>query len=183
MTRADSKQVVRPGFAVWVTGRPASGKSTITSALVEKLRKRRVDVAVLESDVLRRVLSAHPTYQDEDRENFYRVMVWIGKLLSDHGVHVVFDATANRRRYRDAARSQITDFIEVHVDCPLEVCMERDPKGIYRRAREGDAPTVPGLGSTYEPPLNPDVMIAGDTETPDDAAKRILEKLIEKAYV
>ena len=73
--------------------------------------------------------------------------------------------------------------MEVHVDCPLEVCMERDPKGVYLSGREGQAQTVPGLGSTYEAPLDPDVLIAGDTEAPEAAAGRILAKLVEKAYV
>ena len=167
-------------FAVWVTGLPASGKSTLVKALKAQLDQRGIDAAVLESDVLRHVLTPHPRYDEEERETFYRQMVYIGSLLIEHGVPVIFDATANRRRYRDQAREQIPDLVEVYVDCPLEVCMARDPKGIYRAAKEGAASTVPGLQSNYEPPLQPDVVVHADRESPEAGAVRIMQKLAER---
>ena len=171
------------GFAVWVTGLPASGKSTRVSSLREQLAAQGVDAAVLESDVLRRIFTPHPRYDVEEREAFYRQMIWVGTLLTQHGVPVIFDATANRRHYRDQARSQIPRFLEVYVDCPLEICMARDPKGIYRKAYEGSANTVPGLQSAYEPPENPDLEVHGDRESPDEAARQVLAKLAEKGYI
>ena len=113
---------------------------------------RGVDVAVLESDALRQIFTPHPHYDEQERATFYRQLVYVGTLLTRHGVPVIFDATANRRTYRDGARQQIPRFLEVYVDCPLETCMSRDPKGIYRKAREGAANTVPGLQAAYEPP-------------------------------
>jgi adenylylsulfate kinase len=166
-----------------VTGLPASGKSAISAALKAELCARGVDAAVLESDVLRRIFTPHPRYDEEEREGFYRQMAYVGALLIQHAVPVIFDATANRRRYRDQARRQIDRFIEVYVDTPLDVCMTRDPKGIYRQAREGSADTVPGLRTVYESPDAPDVVIHGDREMPEEAARRIVAKLLEKAYL
>lgn len=171
------------GFAVWLTGLPASGKSTVASALRKELAARGVNVAVLESDELRKVLTPMPRYDEPERDFFYRALVRVGLLLTRHGVSVIFDATANRRAYRDRAREEIARFLEVFVDSPLSVCIARDPKGIYRRGREGSATGVPGLQADYEPPLSPDVVVRGDAEEPARAARRIVGKLIERGYV
>lgn len=135
-----------------------------------------VVVQVLESDVLRRVLTPRPTYTDEERETFYHAVVYIGSLLTSNGVNVVFDATANRRRWRDEARREIPRFMEVHVDTPLEVCMDRDPKGIYRKAGRGQARTVPGAQEAYEPPTRPELRIEG-TLPADRATGAVLEAM------
>jgi adenylylsulfate kinase len=174
---------MQPGFAVWITGLPASGKSTVAVALVRELSARGVNVAVLESDALRRVFTPHPRYDDEERQVFYRAMVYVGQLLTEHGVSVIFDATANRRAYRDRAREQIPNFLEVFVDCPLAVCIERDPKGIYRQAMEKTATTVPGVQAAYEPPEHPDVVVKGGQELPEISARRVVAKLIERGYL
>lgn len=171
------------GFAVWITGLPASGKSTVTAALQKELALRGLKVAVLESDALRKVFTPRPRYDEEERNVFYGALAQVGQLLTEHGVSVIFDATANRRAYRDRARHAISRFLEVFVDCPLDVCMSRDPKGIYRRGREGSAAGVPGMDAVYEPPDAPDVTVRGDVEDPASAARRIVDKLIETGYV
>lgn len=173
----------RNAFAIWVTGLPASGKSTLVAALKTQLADRGIDVAVLESDVLRRILTVQPHYDEPEREAFYRQMVYIGTLLAQHGVPVIFDATANRRAYRDQARIQIPRFLEVYVNSPLKICIARDPKGIYRKARDGEAKSVPGLQSIYEPPENPDVVVDGSRELAETAARRVVLKLTEKGCV
>jgi adenylylsulfate kinase len=175
--------VADKAFAIWVTGLPASGKSTIVRALSSALAARGIDAAVLESDVLRTVFTPHPRYDQEERNTFYRQMVYVGALLTKHGVPVIFDATANRRIYRDHAREQIPLFLEVYVECPLEICMSRDPKGIYRAGREGTATIVPGLQDTYEPPVNLEVVVRGDLEAPETAAARIMSKMIDKGFI
>jgi adenylylsulfate kinase len=142
-----------------------------------------VNCAVLESDVLRGVLTPQPRYDDEERDTFYRQMVYIGTLLTRHGVAVIFDATANRRIYRDRARQEISKFLEVYVDTPLEVCMSRDPKGIYRNAGAGVNSSVPGLQAEYEPPLSPEVVLHGDSEAPEESAQRIMALLADKGYL
>jgi adenylylsulfate kinase len=167
-------------FAVWITGLPASGKSTIAADLKTQLDARGLDVAVLESDVLRKALGGG-NYDSTSREAFYRQMVFIGRLLADRGVPVIFDATANRRAYREAARREISRFIEVYVDVPLKKCIARDPKGIYRRAKAGQATNVPGLQDPYEPPESPDLVV--HAKNPEEDARRIVEKLAERGYV
>jgi adenylylsulfate kinase-like enzyme len=97
-------------------------------------------------------------------------------------VPVVFDATANRRAYRTAARTAIQRFLEVYVDCPLQTCVSRDPKGIYRKARAGEASTVPGVQAAYERPEQPDVVVSGSGDAAE-AARAILAALEEKGYL
>jgi adenylylsulfate kinase len=168
---------------VWITGLPASGKSTVTAKLAQQLRETGIRVTVLESDALRKMFSLEATYDERDREYFYASLAFIGRVLTEDGISVIFDATANLRSYRDRARQQIPAFIEVFVDSPLDTCIRRDPKGIYRKAREGQAAHVPGLQSPYEPPLNPDVVIHGDRDDPADAAQRVIEVLAHKGLL
>jgi adenylylsulfate kinase len=170
-------------FAVWLTGLPASGKSTIARALERELRLRDIDPAILESDVLRPVLMPRATYSDDDRDAFYKAVVYVGASLVRHGVPVIFDATANRRVHRQLARSGIERFIEVHIDCPLAVCAARDPKGLYRRAQSGAATNMPGVQTTYEAPEHPELVVHGDLEPAEVAAQRIVRLLDEREYL
>ena len=160
-------------FAIWVTGLPASGKSTIVSALKPQLEAMGLAVEVLESDEVRRVITPTPTYSEAERDLFYRALAFTGQKLVAHGVTVVFDATASRRAYRDFARSVIPRFIEVSVECSLAICMERDRKGTYRKGQRGESLTVPGLQSPYEAPINPDLRIDTTTTPSGDAAGQI----------
>jgi adenylylsulfate kinase len=163
------------GFAIWITGLPASGKSTIVSALKPQLEAMGFAVEVLESDEVRRVITPIPTYSETERDLFYRALAFTGQRLVAHGVTVVFDATANRRVYRDFARSVIPRFIEIAVECPLTTCMERDRKGTYRKGQSGESLTVPGLQSPYEAPINPDLRIDTTATPSNDAARRICD--------
>ncbi|NOS82751.1 MAG: adenylyl-sulfate kinase [Nitrospira sp.] len=162
-------------FAIWITGLPASGKSSIVSALKPQLEGLGLTVEVLESDEVRRVITPIPTYSEAERDLFYRALAFTGLKLVEHGVTVIFDATASRRVYREFAKSVIPRFIEVSVDCPLEVCMERDRKGTYRKGQLGDSLTVPGLQSPYEASINPDLRIDTTTTPSSDAASRICD--------
>lgn len=173
---------VRMGFAVWITGIPASGKSTISRELAKRLDEREMQAVILESDEMRKILTPNATYSAEERDRFYRMMVQIGDLIARNGVNVIFDATANKRAYRDHARALIPKFMEVYVQCPLDVCKQRDPKGIYRRAAAGATATVPGMQAPYEPPLNPEVTLDGQAP-PEIGVDRILEKLRQLRYI
>ena len=170
-------------FAVWLTGLPASGKSAIAAALLEQLHARGIDAALLESDALRRQITPYPRYDAAERELFYAALAELGGFLAQHGASVLFDATANRRRYRDAARSRIARFAEIHVDTPLEICAARDPKGLYRAAREGKSSTLPGAQADYEPPLAPDLVVRGDRGTPQEAAAAIVDLLARRGWL
>ncbi len=166
-----------PAFAVWLTGLPASGKSTIARELVSLLAGRGVRPRVLESDVVRREITPNATYGTSERDIFYAALGYMARLLTEHGVPVIVDATANRRAYRDRARVEIPRFVEVHVRCPLAVCRSRDPKKIYSRGANGSAPNVPGLSAPYEAPLSPEVTVDGDRDAPADSARKIVETL------
>jgi len=171
------------GFAVWLTGLPASGKSSITRELVRELAARGVRVAVLESDAARREITPGATYGVSERDMFYAALSFAARTLAEHGVPVIVDATANRRAYRDRSRAEIPRFLEVHVRCPLPVCEARDPKGIYRRGRQGSAPNVPGVSAPYEPPLHPEVEVDGDRDKPAESARRIVAALEGKGFL
>jgi adenylylsulfate kinase len=155
----------------------------LSAEVKRQLEERGVFPAVLESDPLRRIFSRDPDYSDKEREYFYGSLAFIGATLVAHGVPVLFDATANRRAYRDRARQLIPAFLEVFVDTPLEVCMQRDPKGIYRMAQNAQAQTVPGLQAAYEPPENPELVIRGDREDPVVAARRVIHALVARGLL
>jgi adenylylsulfate kinase len=169
-----------PGFAIWLTGLPASGKSTIAAALRPQLEQLKLSVEVLESDAVRRVLTPTATYSPEERDLFYRALAFMGARLVAHGVTVIFDATANKRAYRDFARSLIPKFIEVAVECPLGLAMERDYKGTYQRGQRGESSTVPGIQDPYEAPLNPEVKIDTTQLSATDAARMVLQVVKEQ---
>ncbi len=173
----------QPAFALWLTGLPASGKSTIARALRGQLAARGIGVAVLESDALRPILAPNAGYTPPERDQFYRQLAGLGTLLTRNGVPVIFDATANRRAHRDQARAQIPQFAEVHVATPLATCIERDPKGIYRQSSQGAASTVPGVQDAYEPPAHPDLVIDAAHEAAEESARRIVALLEQRGYV
>ena len=166
-------------IAIWLTGLPASGKSTITAALKPKLEEIG-SVEVLESDAVRRILTPHPTYSEAERDLFYRALAFMGAKLVSHGVMVIFDATANKRAHRDFARNMIPRFIEVAVECPLELAMRRDYKGTYQRGQRGESVTVPGLQEPYEAPINPEVRVDTTKVKASEAAAIILEFLKDR---
>jgi len=157
-------------FAVWLTGLSGSGKSAVARELLALLHARGLDAAVLESDVLRTQLTPFARYDARERDFFYAALAQLGAHVVAQGRPVIFDATANRRAYRDAARATIARFAEVYVDTPLEVCAARDPKGLYRGAREGRSAALPGVQAAYEPPSAPEVVVQGDRGTPAEAA-------------
>jgi len=165
-------------FAAWLTGLSGSGKSAIARELVGLLHERGVAAALLESDAMRAQLTPFPRYDEADRDFFYGALGDIGALLVAAGRPVIFDATANRRRYRDAARRRIARFMEVYVDTPLEVCRARDTKGLYRAGV-----ALPGVVAPYEPPLAPELVVHGDRGTPGESARAIADALAARGWL
>ena len=168
-------------FAVWFTGLPGSGKTVIASRAAAILKTEGIDVRILQLDEIRKVLTPNPKYTDDERNIVYASLAYMAKLLNECGVNVFIDATANWRRYRDAARNIIPQFGEVYVRCPLELCMEREsrrkatfsPKGIYIKSARAGA-KVPGVNVPYEEPLNPIVIIDSDKMRPDESARKVV---------
>ena len=169
-------------FAVWLTGIPSSGKSTLARRLAKKLKLMNLRVEILESDSLRKLLTPNPKYTEEERDYFYRSMTVIGKYLVENGICVIFDATAYKRKYRKYARKLIKNFIEVYVYSTVEACVERDVKGLYKKALEGEITTLPGLQIPYEEPINPDVIVETHKETVEESLKKILDKITMKFF-
>ena len=177
------------GWAVWITGLPGSGKSTIVDALEEKLRKNGLSVQTLSVDMLRKVLTPKPTYSEEERKIVYDALVFVARLLTKNSVNVLIDATGNRRSYRNSARRQIRRFMEAYVRCPLSVCVIREkrrkitygaPQGVYRKAEKKQSLTVPGVGVPYERPLKPEVVVDSQRLTPHQSAERVLRKILQR---
>ncbi len=167
---------------VWLTGLPGSGKSTLAQFLKKKLLEEGYKVEVLESDAVRREIIPHSTYAEKEREVFYRVLTYMAKKFSEHQILTLVDATANKRIWREKAREEIPFFIEVYVKCSLSTCEERDPKGIYKKGREGIYQSVPGLQVPYEEPRNPDIVIDTENLSLKEAQEK-LWKEIEKFFI
>lgn len=166
-----------PGFVIWLTGLPASGKTTLAYALRHQLAAVGIQTVILDSDEMRAILTPKPHYSAGERDWFYMVLGDFAVLLTRNGVNVIIAATANRRHYRLRVRRQVAQFAEVYVDCALTVCQRRDPKGIYALAQSGAADHVPGVGSSYEPPLEPEVVVDTSTLTAAAAATAVYQQL------
>jgi len=172
------------GFAIWLTGLPASGKTAVAEVIMRRLEEfYDMKIQHLESDALRKVLTPEPSYSVIERDWFYDVMVFMGNMLTKNGVNIIFDATGNKRALREKARNSIGKFLEVYIRCPLNTCKERDPKGIYRMAQLGKAATVPGIQDVYEEPESPDIIIDSDKVSPETGAEHVLAKMKEKHWV
>ncbi|HZX47608.1 MAG TPA: adenylyl-sulfate kinase [Nitrospirota bacterium] len=172
------------GFAIWLTGLPASGKTAVAEAIIRRVEELyEIKVQHLESDALRKVLTPEPSYSLTEREWFYDVLVFMGEMLTRNGTNVIIDATGNRKAHRDKARNATGKFLEVYIRCPLKTCMDRDPKGIYRLAQLGKTTTVPGIQDVYEEPVSPDLIIDSDKVSPGTGAEHVIAALKGKHWV
>ncbi len=149
------------GAVVWVTGLPASGKSTFARRLVARLLERRRPAVLLDGDAVRAALVPPPGHDPASRRAFYETLGNLALALAGDGQVAVVAATAHLREFRDRVRDRAPRFVEVLVDVPAEVCATRDPKGLWALAREGRAPQLPGAGVAYERPPSPEVVARG----------------------
>ena len=171
------------GFTVWLTGMSGAGKSTVARLLEQRLRAISAPVEVLDGDVVRTHLSKGLGYGREDRDENIRRIAFVCGLLTRHGVIAIAAVISPYREARDQAREQIPDFIEVYLECSLDVLMERDTKGLYRKAMSGQLANFTGISDPYEPPLSAEVNIRSDLETPHESAQKIWEALAERGLI
>src|SRR5271167_1159908 len=165
------------GFVVWLTGLHGSGKTTISRELEPKLRKMEWPVEVLDGDELRLNLSKGLGFSREDRETHLKRAAFVAKLLSRNGVAVIAAFISPYRSVREYARKETTNFIEVFVKCSLQICAQRDPKGLYKKASTGEIKNLTGPQDVYEEPLTPDLIVETDKQTVEESVNLILEKL------
>ena len=171
------------GFTLWFTGMSGAGKSTISRLLELRLRQHGARVEVLDGDVVRTHLSKGLGFGKEDRDENIRRIGFVCELLSRNGVIAIAAAISPYREVRDEVRSRIPDFVEVFVDCPVEVLAERDVKGLYRRALAGEIPQFTGVSDPYEPPLAPEVTVNSSTEKPEESVEKIWATLERSGLV
>jgi len=176
----DSKMptVSGAGLTVWFTGLSSAGKSTISQAVHEKLWAMGFKVELLDGDVVRQHLNRGLGFSKEDRDENVRRIGFVAELLTRNGVIALVSAISPYRSIRDELRQKIGNFLEVYVHAPLEVCEQRDLKGIYRRARAGEMQGVTGVDDPYEPPLAAEVECHTDRETPVESAARVLHAVL-----
>ncbi len=172
------------GFTIWLTGLSGSGKSTLTALLEIELRERGLRVEVLDGDVVRTNLTLGLGFSREDRETNIRRVGWVCELLSRNDVVAIAAVISPYRAVRDEVRARIGRFVEVYMDAPLDVLVERDVKGLYRKAMAGEIPNFTGLTDPYEPPLQPEVTCYPDgRETAQESAAKVIARLEELSYL
>lgn len=161
---------------VWLTGLPASGKSTLAAALRARLAEEGVASLLLDSDELRAALHPTPGYDEVGRRDFYTTVAELAALVEAQGLVAIVAATAHRRAFRAYARERARRFVEVYVHCDAAVCASRDPKGLYAASRGGALTHLPGAGVTYEEPEQPEVRV----DTTAGVAAHELDALVRR---
>jgi adenylylsulfate kinase len=171
------------GFTLWFTGLSGAGKTTIADIVEHELRERDRRVEVLDGDIVRTNLSKGLGFGRDDRNINVLRIGFVANLLTRNGVAVIVSAISPYKEARDQVRRRIIDFVEVFVDAPLEVCAERDVKGLYAKAFSGEIPQFTGVSDPYEPPAAPDLTIKSAEEAPLDSACKVIEKLEFYGYL
>lgn len=171
------------GFTVWLTGLPSSGKSTLAEWLRQDLEELGMPVELLDGDEVRQRLTKGLGFTKEDREENIRRISYVAKLLTRVGAVAIVAAISPYRDMRERARAEIGRFIEVYAQCPLQVCIDRDVKGLYAKAIRGEIPNFTGISDSYEPPTNPEIVVATDRMSPQDCLDTILKQLARLNYL
>jgi adenylylsulfate kinase len=172
------------GFTLWFTGLSGAGKTTISEIVERELRDRFGKVEVLDGDIVRTNLSKGLGFSREDRDTNILRIGFVAELLTRNGVGVIVSAISPFKEARDQVRRNIReDFIEVYVDAPVEVCAERDVKGLYKKALAGEISQFTGVSDPYEPPAAPELHIKTNEEEPNESARRVIAKLEELGYL
>ena len=186
VTRGDREKMAgHKGCTVWMTGLSGSGKSTLAVALEKALIDRSVRTFVLDGDNVRHGLNKDLGFSPEDRNENIRRIGEVAKLFTEAGVVNVTAFISPYRADRDQVRAIMADgdFIEVHVDCPVEICEERDPKGLYKKARAGEIPEFTGVSAPYEAPDQPEITVKTGESSKEEALVQLVKYLESRGYI
>jgi adenylyl-sulfate kinase len=171
------------GFTLWFTGLSGAGKSTLSDYLSEEFTRRGYKFEVLDGDVVRTNLSKGLGFSKEDRDTNIRRIGFVANLLERNGVIAITAAISPYRDIRDEVRAQHKNFVEVFVKCPLEALVERDVKGLYKKAIAGEIQNFTGVSDPYEEPLRPEIVVETDKESVEQSAAKILDYLETRGLI
>jgi adenylyl-sulfate kinase len=172
------------GFTIWFTGLSGAGKTTISHIVSDELTDRGSKLEILDGDVVRENLSKGLGFSKEDRDTNIRRIAFVADLLSRNDVPVITAAISPYRDIRDEARAMMGDrFIEVYVEASVDACAERDVKGLYKKAFAGEIKEFTGVSDPYEEPLNPEVVLKTEEESPEESAAKLIAYLEERDLI
>lgn len=175
--------MLKKGVTVWFTGLSGAGKTTISHALAEWLQEQGIKFEVLDGDIVRQNLTKGLGFSKADRDENIRRIGFVAHLLTRNDVLVLVSAISPYREIRDEVRQRIGNFVEVYVNAPLQVCEERDVKGLYQKARAGEIKAFTGIDDPYEPPLHPEVECRTDQETLTESLAKVITTLQRLGYL
>src|SRR5271154_2542099 len=171
------------GFTLWFTGLSGAGKSTLANLVADELRNRGHRVEILDGDEVRTNLSKGLGFSKEDRDTNIRRIGYVCRLLARNGVIAISAAISPYREIRDEVRHGHDRFFEVFVRCALDKLVERDVKGLYKKALTGEIKSFTGVSDPYEEPLRPELVLDSSTETVDQSLGKLLGRLEELNYI
>jgi 3'-phosphoadenosine 5'-phosphosulfate synthase len=173
----------RTGFTLWLTGLSGAGKSTLSHALSEILRSQGYKIEVLDGDEVRRNLSKGLGFSKDDRDTNIRRIGYVANLLSRNGVIAITAAISPYREIRDEIRRESKNFVEVYVKCSLQTLIQRDVKGLYRKALSGEIKEFTGISDPYEEPMKPEITVDTEKQSISESVEIILQRLRELGYL
>ena len=171
------------GFVVWLTGLPGSGKTTIAQSLLRELKTRNLKVELFDGDEVRRNLSKGLGFSKEDRDTHNKRIIYVCRLLTRNGVNAIVSLISPYRSTRAYARENLPKFVEVYLNCSIEECIRRDPKGLYKKALAGEITNMTGIQDPYEEPSNPEVLLDTEHDSSQNNAAKIIGKLAKLGYI
>ena len=178
------KQNMEEGFTLWFTGLSGSGKSAVADRVGLRLEEENDHkVERLDGDIVRQHLTADLGFTKEDRNTNIKRVSFLAELLSRNGVSVLASFISPYRERRQKTREQVTNFIEVFVKCPIDVCAERDVKGLYEKARRGEIDNFTGISDPYEEPKNPEITLETHEEEIEESVQKVIDYLEENDYL
>jgi adenylylsulfate kinase len=171
------------GFTVWFTGLPCCGKTTIADRVAVMLKEKGYRVERLDGDIVREGLTNDLGFSRKDRDENIRRVAFVANMLSRNNVIVLATFVSPFREARREARHQIGRFVEVYVRCPVDICMKRDVKGMYKKAREGKITHFTGVDDPYEEPEHPELILDTDKESVDESVEKVIRSLVKLQYI